>query len=136
MVKNYILDTNVLIHDPDALYSFEDNNVLIPLPVLEELDKLKKETGRLGHKARETIRKLEELREIGDLQQGVQLPNGGTLRVIALNEDVIDKNRTKFLFEKYVDNWILTYAVVVKNNESNNKFVHRIVGPKCAIENS
>ncbi len=123
MVKNYILDTNVLIHDPDAIYSFEDNNVLIPLPVLEELDKLKKEPGRLGHKARETIRKLEELREIGDLQQGVQLPNGGTLKVVVLSEEVVDKNRAKFLFEKYVDNWILTYAVFVKNTESNKTII-------------
>ncbi|MFN6991671.1 MAG: PIN domain-containing protein, partial [Fervidobacterium sp.] len=48
MLKNFILDTNVLVHDPEAIFSFEENNVFIPLPVIEELDKLKREHGRIG----------------------------------------------------------------------------------------
>jgi len=77
MVKNYVLDTNVLIHDPEAIYSFEDNNVFIPLPVIEELDKLKKEQGRVGKSARTAIRVLEELRNKGNLHDGVKLDSGG-----------------------------------------------------------
>ena len=48
MVKNYVLDTNVLLHDPHALFSFQDNHVYIPMPVLEELDRFKKSPGALG----------------------------------------------------------------------------------------
>ena len=40
MVKNYVLDTNILIHDPKAIFNFQDNNVIIPFPVLEEIDSL------------------------------------------------------------------------------------------------
>ncbi|HEW91456.1 MAG TPA: PhoH family protein, partial [Thermotogaceae bacterium] len=59
MVKNYILDTNVLIHDPNSIFSFEDNNVIIPLPVIEEIDKLKKSSHEVGRNAREVARILD-----------------------------------------------------------------------------
>ncbi|HOH12085.1 MAG TPA: PIN domain-containing protein, partial [Thermotogota bacterium] len=66
MVKNYVLDTNVLLHDPHALFSFQDNHVYIPMPVLEELDRFKKSPGALGANCREVIRKLDGLRAFGD----------------------------------------------------------------------
>ena len=50
--KNYILDTNVLLHDPNSLLNFEDNNVLIPIEVIEEIDRFKRESTELGQNAR------------------------------------------------------------------------------------
>ncbi|HIX60563.1 MAG TPA: PhoH family protein [Candidatus Blautia gallistercoris] len=81
MVKTYVIDTNVLIQAPYALQCFEENQVVLPLVVLEELDGLKKADGERGANARRAIRFLEKLRERGDLLQGVLLEEGGSLRV-------------------------------------------------------
>ena len=80
--KNYVLDTNMLLHDPRALYAFEDNNVIIPIYVIEEVDQFKREGSERGRNARSIARILDELRETsGSLSKGVVLPSGGTLRV-------------------------------------------------------
>jgi PhoH-like ATPase len=81
-VKNYILDTNVLLHDPNSLLSFQDNNVLVPIEVIEEIDTFKRESSELGQSARTVSRMLDGLREQGTLSNGVKLPNGGRLRII------------------------------------------------------
>lgn len=81
MEKTYVLDTNVLIQAPYALESFEDNEIIIPMVVLEELDYLKKEEGEKGRNAREVIRYLEQLRKNGNLLEGVALNENGSLRV-------------------------------------------------------
>lgn len=82
MIKTYVLDTNVLIQTPHALESFEDNHVVLPLAVLEELDRLKNADGERGANARQAIRFLEQLRLTGNLTQGVTLSTtGGTLRL-------------------------------------------------------
>jgi len=81
--KIYVLDTNVLLHDPNALFSFEDNEVVVPLPAIEELDRFKRDGGEVGRNARQTARHLDELRGKGVLTNGgVPLENGGRLRVI------------------------------------------------------
>lgn len=81
MAKTYVIDTNVLIQAPHALLCFEENRLVLPLVVLEELDGLKKAEGERGFNARQAIRTLEDLRRTGDLIAGVPLPNGGTLQV-------------------------------------------------------
>lgn len=81
MKKNYVLDTNVLLQSPYALYAFGDNNVILPEVVLEELDRFKKEGTENGANARQAARVLDGLRETGDLTQGVVLPGGGMLRI-------------------------------------------------------
>ena len=63
MVKTYVIDTNVLIQNPRALEYFEDNRVILPIVVLEELDKLKQADGEKGANARAAIRFLEQLRQ-------------------------------------------------------------------------
>ena len=88
MVKTYVIDTNVLIQAPYAMQCFEENQVVLPLVVLEELDGLKKADGERGANARRAIRFLEKLRGRGDLLQGVPLDNGGFLRVEANCVDV------------------------------------------------
>jgi len=80
--KNYVLDTNVLLHDPNALLNFQDNQVLVPIEVIEEIDKFKRETSERGQNARTVSRRLDALRAQGSLAKGVPLANGGVLRII------------------------------------------------------
>jgi len=79
--KTFVLDTNVLLHDPRAMFSFEDNNVVVPIYVVEEIDSFKKDLSELGRNARQVSRYLDQLREEGSLKDGVPLDRGGTLRV-------------------------------------------------------
>lgn len=81
MKKTYVLDTNILIQAPYALNCFKEHTVVIPLVVIEELDGLKKADGERGANARKAIRILEEMRLMGDLFEGVRLPEGGLLRI-------------------------------------------------------
>lgn len=81
MKKVYVIDTNVLIQSPNAIESFEDNEVVIPLVVLEELDCLKKADGDRGANARAAVRLLEKYRSKGDLLGGVKLKEEGILRI-------------------------------------------------------
>lgn len=105
MIKNYIIDTNVMVHDPDFIYNFEDNNIIIPIICIEELDNLKKREGIVGYHARSAARELNNLRKIGNLHEGVKLPNGGTIRIELNNNDAsclpngldTSKNDTKIL---------------------------------------
>jgi len=82
LVKNYVLDTNVLLHDPNSLLAFKGNSVLIPIEVIEEIDRFKRESTELGQNARTVSRALDALRAKGHLNKGVKLENGGTLRII------------------------------------------------------
>ena len=96
MIKTYVIDTNVLIQAPYAIECFEENNLVLPLVVLEELDGLKKAEGEKGANARAAVRKLESYRQKGDLLQGVKLPGGGILRIeknfvqVELPQDIPD----------------------------------------------
>jgi PhoH-like ATPase len=81
-VKNYILDTNVLLHDPNSILCFEDNSVIIPIEVLEEIDRFKRESTELGQNARTISRMLDGFRAQGHLSEGVNLPNGGRLQIL------------------------------------------------------
>ncbi len=87
--KNFVLDTNVLLHDPKALEKFEDNDIYIPIVVIEEIDKFKKNMNELGRNARYVARFLDSMREIGRLDEGVKLgENLGTLRIIFSRKQV------------------------------------------------
>ena len=66
MRKNFVLDTNVLLHDAEAITAFADNNVVIPIYVLEEVDTFKKDVSELGRNARRVSRNLDRLRELQD----------------------------------------------------------------------
>src|SRR5688500_8104045 len=82
MKKNYVLDTNVLLHDPHAIFKFEDNDVILPIYVLEEIDQCERGTNERGRNARTVSRILDEQRALsGSLAGGVRLGEGGTLRV-------------------------------------------------------
>jgi len=115
MKKNYILDTNVLLHDPDSLFAFEDNDVVIPIYVLEEIDGFKRELSELGRSARQVSRNLDALRKKGPLSNGVELPGGGKLFVSLSQKElpnaVLDKNKA--------DSRILSVAMAWKEKSTD-----------------
>lgn len=80
--KTFVIDTNVLLHDPDAIQKFKDNDVVIPLLVLEELDGMKRLSDELGKNARHVIRYIDGLKSLpGDLHSGVAIENGIVVRL-------------------------------------------------------
>lgn len=106
--KLFVLDTNVLVHDPTALFNFKNEIVGIPTIVLEELDKFKGEMSERGRNAREATRILDGLRERGSLSEGIPLDNGGTLKVLFIPIDkmpripfVLDVNDNKILLTAF-----------------------------------
>ncbi len=81
MRKNYILDANILLHDPHSIFHFADNTVIIPVEVISEIDRFKKERTDRGYNARNVVRLLDGLRANSSLMNGVALESGGTLRI-------------------------------------------------------
>ena len=114
MRKNFVLDTNVLLHDPHAIFHFADNTVVIPIYVIEEVDRFKKDLSELGRNAREVARKLDAFRESGGhLSDGVELPSGGRIRV-ALGTRKIPR---ALHASQEADNLILAVALDVRDSE-------------------
>ncbi len=89
--KIFVPDTNVLLHNFRALELFGSNEIIIPLTVLEELDRFKKGKDETNVNARSAIRLIDKLREQGNLAKGVKLDSGGSLRVISNNNKEIKK---------------------------------------------
>lgn len=84
MKKNFVLDTNVLLHDPRSIFGFEDNDVVIPIQVIEEIDNFKRDLSTLGRNARQVSRTLDDFRLQGKLGEGVAIgPDKGRIRVLA-----------------------------------------------------
>jgi len=81
MTKTYVMDTNVLLHNPEALFTFEDNEVVVPLAVIEEIDNQKKRQDEVGRNARIVSQMLDNLRSSGSLAEGVSMPGGGVVRI-------------------------------------------------------
>ncbi|MGK5594099.1 MAG: PhoH family protein [Parachlamydiaceae bacterium] len=81
--KTFVIDTNVLLYDPESIIKFPRSEVIIPVTVLEELDKMKRLPNELGKNSRAVFRKLDSLHTLGEgnLHQGVKLPNGSTIRI-------------------------------------------------------
>ncbi len=118
MRKNYLLDTNVLLHDPHSLYHFPNQTVIIPIEVLEELDSFKREISELGHNSRTVTAALDQLAKRGQLGPGVSLENGGILRIYV--EEVPDTIRKRGLcLRNTVDNRMLNVALYLAANETD-----------------
>ena len=81
MRKAFILDTNVLLFDPQAIFKFGNNDVIIPIVVVEEIDRFKRDMSENGRHARQFSRLIDGMRKDGELSKGVKLPNGGLLSV-------------------------------------------------------
>lgn len=116
MRKIYVLDTNVLLQDPMAIFSFADNEIVIPAVVLEEVDSKKRYTDEIGRNARHVSRLLDSFRKDGQLHQGVTLETGGVLRV-ELNHSSLNKLQKQF-HEITNDNRILAVAINLQEEEN------------------
>jgi PhoH-like ATPase len=124
MKKTLCIDTNVFLYDPNALFAFEDNDVVIPLAVLEEIDEQKnRRFDDVGKNARVTNRLLDELRQHGDLLKGVALPGGGMLRIVKSEYDAATMPAE--LREEKIDNCIISTVLKVKRELEKSE--HRIV---------
>jgi PhoH-like ATPase len=114
MKKVFVLDTNVLLHDPEAIRRFEDNDVALPITVIEELDRFKKQPEMIGRNARHTSRLLDELRQRGALTDGIPItPTGGTLRVVLCHRETLQQLPIELAGDK-ADNTILALALELK----------------------
>ena len=115
MKKNFVFDTNVLLNDPHAIMKFGDNNIVIPITVIEELDKFKRDLNAVGRNAREASRLLDRYRDEGNLSKGVKIDNGGTLKVVT---DLGKEPPLPFpTLGKTADSLILAAALLVKKRE-------------------
>lgn len=116
MQKTYVLDTNVILHDPQSIFKFEEHTVVIPMTVIEELDTFKKNMNELGRNARYFSKLMDELRETGSLLEGVKVnSDGGKLRVFILS-DKDYKTLPHDLDLAIADNRILAAAYLHKNS--------------------
>ncbi|MGB3310666.1 MAG: PhoH family protein [Nodosilinea sp.] len=115
MKKVFVLDTNVLLHDPMAMFRFEDNDVVLPITIIEELDRFKKGTADTGRNARYVSRTLDELRQQGSLVQGVELEKGGTLKVALCHRDTLRQLPAELEGDQG-DNAILAVAMEYKHH--------------------
>jgi len=114
--KIYVLDTNVLLQDPRAMFSFADNEIVIPAVVLEEIDSKKRYMDEIGRNARYVSRLLDSFRELGHLHTGITLETGGLFRV-ELNHSSLHQLQKQFM-EMTNDNRILAVALNLQEEEN------------------
>ncbi len=123
MKKIFVLDTNVIIHNPNSIFAFKDSSVVIPITVLEEIDKFKKGLDEKGRNAREFGRILDKLREGSktDFRQGIPIRSGGHL-FVGLSSKIKNK-LADLLLEKKNDNLIISTALYFQDKFPDDKVV-------------
>lgn len=126
--KTFIVDTNVLLHSPNALLAFKDNRVVIPMIVLEELDRFKTANNELGANAREVARALDRLRAKGSLRDGVPTPQGGVIQVALGYDDL------QGMLPGVSDNRILGCAQMMRREGHNVIFVSKDINARIKAD--
>lgn len=131
-IKHFVVDTNVLLHDPNALFVFQEHEVVIPFAVIEELDKFKREPGDIGRSARECIRHLDKLRQIGRLIDGVgwaeaapKRPAAGTKKTGFVRIDAGDHERPAVIADDKADHRIIAVAWALHHTGVPTVFVSK-----------
>jgi len=120
MTKTFILDTNVLLSDPKCLNNFQDNNLIVPMLVLEELDKHKSRSDEIGRNCREVNRSLDDLFAGRDAVIGVKLPSGGILRILSSGPEYTMGLPPELKSTTSVDNMILGFVDGYRKNVDPN----------------
>ena len=128
--KIYVIDTNVLVHDPYAYKNFKGVQVGIPAIVLEELDSFKREATDRGRNAREFVRNLDELRERGSLQEGVEVGDDTVVKVLFIENDAPD---IPFQLDKE-DNRILLVALGLVKKGYDVKFISKDINARVKAD--
>lgn len=111
--KTFVIDTNVILFDPMSIFKFQEHNVFIPLVVVEEIDRFKKDQNENGRNARNFSRIVDDLRKQGSVTEGVSLENGGKL-IISVDREVSSNHRHIDLTLN--DNKILASALSLKED--------------------
>jgi PhoH-like ATPase len=114
--KTFIIDTSVLLYDKCAIHSFGKNDTIIPLVVLEELDRFKDKKGVVGENARYVNRYLDDLRKNGNLHNGIEINTGQKIKVAISGYKKVPVG----LDENQVDNQIISLALSLTNSKNNN----------------
>ena len=130
MPKYFVLDTNVLLHNSDAINSFTDNHVILPMTVIEELDSFKSHSDELGRNARKVVRQLDSLRVHGKLGEGVKMENGGTLQIITHESEAPFAG----LNMSVPDNRILSVAYNLHKNNKQVIFVSKDINARLKAD--
>ena len=120
--KNFILDTNVILHDFRCLYNFEDNDVYIPIAVLEELDKFKKGNEQINYNAREFLRQLDAITDDSMFDKGIQIGNNMGKLFIEVSGKINDRILDVFS-EKIVDHKILSTLFEISEKQPKTKCI-------------
>lgn len=128
--KTFVLDTNVLLHDPDSMFVFADNKVVIPMTVIEELDMLKRHNDELGRNSRLISRNLDRLRNKGNLVEGIKLENGGIIKI----ELDWDKELPPHFIENKADHRILAVALKLKKDGEKVIFITKDINLRIKAE--
>ncbi len=128
--KYFVLDTNVLLHNPESISSFADNIIVLPMTVIEELDNFKRHNDELGRSARQVIRQLDRLREGGNLRDGVLMENGGTLKITVEERDMPGT----FMDMSVPDNRILAVAYSLKRQGERVIFVSKDINSRLKAD--
>lgn len=126
--KTFVIDTNVLLHNPNALFAFADNHVVIPMTVLEELDKFKTANNELGSNSREVARKLDRLREQGSLREGIATPQGGLVQVMIAYDELAG------MLPGVNDHRILGCAQMLKRAGKNVFFISKDINARVKAD--
>ena len=114
----YVVDTNVLLHDADALEAFNEHDVILPLAVLEELDRQKTRQDDVGRNARHVSRALDKLRANASLFKGATLKGGGTLRVVAAPQELLAVLPMELREAGKVDNYLIALMLKLKADQA------------------
>jgi len=117
--KAFVIDTNVLLFDPQAIFKLGNNDVMIPIVVVEEIDRFKREMSENGRHARLFSRLIDEMRADGELSKGVRLPNGGMLTVELGSHSPLPME----LAMDKADNRILALALSLKKDQPKRPIV-------------
>jgi len=115
MTKTYVLDTNVLLSDPDSIHNFEDNDLLIPILVLEELDKHKTRNDDVGRNARQVSRMLDSMRNESSFHDGVKTRGGGTIKIVSSEVDPLSLLPKEMSKSSSLDNMIIGFMLAQKD---------------------
>ena len=129
-MKTFVLDTNVILHDPMSMFSFEGSRVVLPLTVIEELDTFKRSNDERGRSARFVSRRLDELRKGGKLSSWVPLDHGGKLKV----EIQVSDGLPKAFSAHTKDNEILSCAQYLKKSGENVVFISKDINLRIKAE--
>ena len=147
MKKIYIVDTNVLLHDPQAINRFADNDIIIPMIVIEELDNFKTSADERGKNARLVSRYLDQLRQKGKLGQGVKTEGGGMVKVEFPRENILPEGvnfhkadndilNTAYYYHKKESSKSIRKPVIIVSKDTNLRIKAEVIGVEAQDYNT